>query len=105
MERRLATIFAADVVGYSRLLGRHEEGVEHARRSQRLANTAIWANLAELTVLGHLGRSDDARLALERACAVKKDISLAFIDTVLKFKHAEDRDKYIAGLRKAGLSL
>jgi adenylate cyclase len=26
MERRLAAVLAADVAGYSRLMGRHEEG-------------------------------------------------------------------------------
>jgi adenylate cyclase len=32
VERRLAAILCADVVGYSRLMGADEEGTPHSRR-------------------------------------------------------------------------
>ena len=49
MERRLAAILAADVVGYSRLMGADEEGT-----LERLK--ACEAAVIEPTVAGHGGR-------------------------------------------------
>jgi class 3 adenylate cyclase len=42
MERQLAAILAADVVGYSRFMGEDEAGILTARSTQGLANiTAV----------------------------------------------------------------
>jgi adenylate cyclase len=49
MERRLAAILAADVVGYSRLMGADEAGVLSALRALR-------AELFDPTVAKHRGR-------------------------------------------------
>ena len=85
------------------LLDRHEEAVEYARQAQRQPNTAIWANMAELSALGHLGRADEAKQALARALALKPDLSVAFVDAALKMKHQRDHQHYIDGLVKAGV--
>ena len=39
MERRLAAILAADVVGYSRLMGEEEAGTRTARAEQGVTRT------------------------------------------------------------------
>ncbi len=49
VERRLAAIFAADVAGYSRLMGADEEGT-HA------ALTALRREVADPKIAGHRGR-------------------------------------------------
>lgn len=49
MERRLAAIFAADVVGYSRLMGADEAGTLTALRGHREA-------LIEPAIADHRGR-------------------------------------------------
>src|SRR6266851_5387501 len=49
VERRLAAIFAADVAGYSRLMGADEEGT-HA------ALTALRREVADPKLAGHRGR-------------------------------------------------
>ena len=85
------------------LLDRHEEAVEYARRAQRQPNSAIWANMAELSALGHLGRTDEAKQALAHALALKPDLSVAFVDAALKIKRQRDRQHYIDGLIKAGV--
>ena len=45
MQRRLAAILAADVVGYSRLMGQDEAGTRH--RLKRLQNDVIEPVIAE----------------------------------------------------------
>ncbi len=42
MERRLAAILAADVVGYSRLMEADEEARSRGRYSTRSRNRSIW---------------------------------------------------------------
>ncbi len=59
--------------------------------------------MAEISALGHLDRTDEAKRALARALAIKPDLRVAFVDTALKFKHQRDRQHYMDGLRKAGL--
>ena len=86
------------------MLDRHEEAVEWARKAQRQPNAAIWAIMAEISALGHLDRADEAKRALARALAIKPDLTLAFADTALKIKHQRDRQHYIDGLIKAGLT-
>lgn len=49
MERRLAAIFAADVAGYSRLIGLDEEGTIERFR-------AYWRELIEPKITEHQGR-------------------------------------------------
>ena len=51
VERRLAAILAADVAGYSRLMGADEEGT-HA------ALTALRRGLSDLKIAEHRGRID-----------------------------------------------
>ena len=86
------------------MLDRHEEAVECARQAQHQPNSAIWANMAEISALGHLGRADEAKQALARARAIKPDLSVDFADTALKIKHQRDRQHYVDGLIKAGLT-
>ena len=80
MERRLAAILAADVVGYSRLMGEDETGT-----------------------LAHLGRIGEARAALNQALAIKPDLSSDFFRSVLSWKDSAHLEHYTDGLRKAGL--
>ena len=85
------------------LLERYDEAAEYARQALPQPNTAIWANMAEISALGHLGRAEEAAQALARARPIKPDLALDFVDTALKFKHQRDRQHYIDGLIKAGV--
>ena len=60
MERRLAAILAADVVGYSRLMSEDEE------RALTTAADNPGALRLLISALAHLGRMDEAHDALSR---------------------------------------
>ncbi len=85
------------------LLERYDEAAEYARQALRQPNTAICANMAEISALGHLGRTEEAGEALARARAIKPDLTIDFVDTALKFKRERDRQHYVDGLIKAGV--
>lgn len=63
MERRLAAILAADVVGYSRLLGA-AEAVAALERGIARNPEALWPHVFLAACLGHLGEQAPARAAL-----------------------------------------
>jgi adenylate cyclase len=84
-------------------LHRHEEAVVCARKATRLPKTGIWAFVSEIVALAHLGRIDEARSALERALAVKSDLSAEFVSQAFPWKDSAQLGHMIDGLRKAGL--
>ncbi len=57
MERRLAAILAADVVGYSRLMGEDEAGMLAAPRQRSGVGLGTWG-VCELPVGGYIIQSD-----------------------------------------------
>ena len=85
------------------MLGKFEEAVALSRRSQQQANSAIFSHLAEISALGHLGRSEDACDAIKRALEMKPDASIAYVDEALPITDPHCRETFHEGLRKAGL--
>jgi len=85
------------------MLGKFEEAVALSRRSQQQANSAIFSHLAEISALGHLGRSEDACDAIKRALEMKPDASIAYVDEALPITDPHCREIFHEGLRKAGL--
>ncbi len=85
------------------MLGKFEEAVALSRRSQQQANSAIFSHLAEISALGHLGRSEDACDAIKRAQEKKPDVSIAYVDEALPITDPHCRETFHEGLRKAGL--
>ncbi len=85
MERRLAAILAADVVGYARLIRRDEEGTLHALKALR-------ENLIEPTIGVHRGRivklMGDGLLA-EFASVVDAVRAAAAIQHAIAAQHAD----------------
>ena len=85
------------------MLGEFEEAIALSRRSQRQAHSAIFSHLAEISALGQLGRSDEARDAIRRAREKKPDVSIAYVDEALPITDPRCREILHGGLRKAGL--
>jgi adenylate cyclase len=85
------------------LLERFDEALAWTRKGQQQANLPIWAHMPEVSALGHLGRTDEARAVLDHVRRLKPDVSLDFVDQALKFTHASDRQHFVDGLKKAGL--
>ncbi len=85
------------------VLERHDEALDWARKALRQPNAAIWAHMPEVSALGLLGRTDEARAALDRVRGIKPDVSDAFVDQAIPFTDKAGRAHFIDGLRKAGL--
>jgi adenylate cyclase len=85
------------------LLERYEEALDYARMAQRQPNTALWAFMPEVSVLGLLGRIDEARAALERVHRLKPDITCSFAMQVLPISRTADREHFVRGLLAAGV--
>ncbi|HXV24632.1 MAG TPA: adenylate/guanylate cyclase domain-containing protein [Alphaproteobacteria bacterium] len=85
------------------LLGQFEEAIALSQRSQRYANAAIFSHLAEISALGNLRRSDDAREAIRRAREKKPDLSIAYVDQALPITDPRCRGIFLDGLRMAGV--
>jgi adenylate cyclase len=52
---------------------------------------------------GHLGRLDEARRLWNEVLAINPNFSLEQKESVLPFKFREDWDRFVEGLRKAGV--
>ena len=85
------------------LLERYEEALENARRAQRHPNTALWAFMPEVSVLGLMGRIDEAKAALERVHRLKPDVTCSFATQVLPISRSADREHFVRGLLAAGV--
>jgi adenylate cyclase len=82
---------------------RYEEAVDLARRLvQAYPKLSLnWRILA--SCCAHLGRLDEARSALEEMFRLQPEYSLAIARAALAAADADFRERYIDGLRKAGL--
>jgi len=87
------------------LMDDFDQALDYARRAARHANTGLWASVAMTSVLGHLGRAEEAGAALRNLLGIKPDFAPEFIRTYLPFDRQEDHEQYVAGLRKAGLDI
>jgi adenylate cyclase len=80
---------------------RYEDAVAALRKGRPLVAMAYrWLAAA----YGQLGREHDAKAAAEEYLRRTPDFSLASHLEMVPFLHAEDRDHYVEGLRKAGLA-
>ena len=99
----LKSLIYADLSLSHLLLRELESAVENAQKSIEANPQNVRAQQRLLASLGHMGRKDEARAALEQLMQRQPDFSLAYIDDTYPFKLAEDRAYFIDGLRKAGL--
>lgn len=85
------------------LTGALEDAVEWARRALHQPHFQ-WSRYAVLlAALGSLGRLEESQRCLSQVLRQRPDFSIAFVrDTHLFGNHAEF-DRYLEGLRKAGV--
>ncbi len=82
----------------------HEAAVEWANKAIRDPNCQYWANAHLVAALGHLGRIDEARAAVEELLRQKPEFSCSFATTRLFYiKSSAQMKHYLDGLRKAGV--
>ena len=85
------------------LLERYDEALDWAQRALQQPNTALFGHVAKLAALGQLGRTEEAADALERMLRYRSGVTLAFVREVLPITDPECRERFEAGLRKAGM--
>jgi adenylate cyclase len=85
-------------------LGDYDSAVEWSRKATRLT-TLFWPYAHLTCALGHLGRTVEAKAALDDLLRVKPDFSTDLIRRLLSFRRDPVRlAQYLEGLRKAGLA-
>jgi adenylate cyclase len=80
----------------------YENAVAAARRLVGDRPDHAWAYRWLAAALGQLGRSDEARAALDKAVAIAPDVFRLFVAQRLPWTRQVDYDDMLDGLRKAG---
>jgi adenylate cyclase len=83
--------------------GRYDVAADWARKVVAEQPTVPSGHRLLATSLGHLGRLDEARSALEHALAITPKLSETSIRNNIHFKNPGDLERYIAGMKVAGL--
>ncbi len=108
-QRRLAAIVAADVAGFSRLIGDDEEGKLRALRSHRgellaaLRPGFVAGHRLRCAALAQGGRIAEAQAALVAVRKLQPNISVSLLRRTLPYSSSEYLEKFVGGLRMAGL--
>jgi class 3 adenylate cyclase len=93
VERRLAAILAADVVGYSRLMATDEAGT--LARLNRLRTEVMEPKITQF----------HRRLGCGLFLAVNPHFSVRYWASTQPFEHEADRQHFVEGYIKAGLPM
>ena len=87
------------------VIGHDEEAAKSAHASVQRPNAQHWAYATLSATLGHLGRLEDARAALDELLKRKPDFSADFVRRFVYYnKNPDHLERYIEGLKKAGLA-
>ena len=84
-------------------LARHEEAVEWARKALRYPNISWPVHIFLVAALGHLGREDEARRAVDNLLRFQAGMNIGLARERLPITDAGYLDHLLEGLRKAGL--
>jgi adenylate cyclase len=82
---------------------RHEEAADWARRSLREPNPVFSRWCILISALGHLGRADESRTAVESFLQFTPDASIAKVRDYWPISDPDSMEHLLDGLRKAGL--
>lgn len=83
--------------------GRYGEAAEWGRKVVAAQPMVPSGHRLVAASLGHLGQTDEARKALDRALQITPKLSEASIRNNIHFKNAQDLENYISGMKAAGL--
>ncbi len=85
------------------LLHRYAEAADDARHALRQPSANFLTPATLASALGHLGKIDDARVALEQVYRLRPDFSGPLVTRLFRFRQETGRACFLDGLRKAGL--
>jgi len=81
----------------------YEQAVIVGRRAVKVSPDFVNGYKPLIASLGHLGRRDEARPYIEKLLKIEPNFTVERFGKVYPFKHDEDRDHYMTGLRLAGV--
>ena len=82
---------------------RHEEAAEWARKALQINPDFPSGHRLLASTYGRMGRIDEARTALEELLRIMPGVTIATTREQVPWKHPADMERYLDGLRKAGL--
>ncbi len=92
------------LTGYAHIqLGEYAEAVEWQRKAARHPNSGFWANLHLVVAFIEQEEAGKARVAVDAALELQPDLSVTAVAAMLGSLHPDWKDRYLDGLRKAGL--
>ncbi len=84
--------------------GRYDEALRWSERAAVIPNRQYWTTAHRVAALGHLGRSDEAEEAVAELLEECPQFSIAYArDKLFFLERPEQLDRYVDGLRKAGV--
>jgi adenylate cyclase len=86
-----------------RFMGKYQEAITQYKRALRVAPNNIMAHLGLAGTYSLLGRDEEARAEAEEVLRLNPKFSLESFAKTLPLKNQTQIDRYIEGLRKAGL--
>jgi TolB-like protein/Tfp pilus assembly protein PilF len=93
------------VTAYCQYIGRnYDEAIRLAREAMRQRSDFSGAHRVLTAAAGMAGRCDVAKAALQELRRVQPNISLAWLASQMPFEHAAEREHYVEGFRRAGLT-
>ncbi|HEV2154118.1 winged helix-turn-helix domain-containing tetratricopeptide repeat protein [Bradyrhizobium sp.] len=93
------------IAAYARYLGGdYEEAIRLAQESLRQRSDFVGAHRVLTAAAGMAGQTEIARAALKELRRAQPNVSLAWIAEFMPVKLASDREHYLEGFRRAGLT-
>ena len=80
-----------------------EQAAEWAARALRDPVTQIWGNVSQVSALGHLGRTDEAEIAIKEMLRRRPGMSVKKVDAMINIVEPKFRELLLSGLVKAGM--
>jgi adenylate cyclase len=100
---RFASLAVADEALCQFLLGDFQASRASAERAVRLQPANVRARQRLVAALSALGLDEAARAAGAELTRLQPDLSLDYIDTTYPFRSGDERDRFVAALRRANL--
>jgi TolB-like protein len=93
------------IASYAQFVGRnYREAMRLAREGIRLRGDFVGAHRVLTAAAGMAGQAEVAKAALQELRRVQLNISLDWIASQMPIKHEADREHYLQGFRRAGLT-
>jgi hypothetical protein len=93
------------IAAYAQFLGRnYEEAMRLSREGIRQRSDFVGGHRVLTAAAGMSGQADIARAALQELRRAQPNISLAWIAAHMPIKRDADREHYVEGFRRAGLT-